>query len=580
MKTTTRRSIVVMLIAAAAVAPPALAQPPAPPAHGGGEQSWNWDEQDAFWYTPQGAMIMPYEWFLRLEQASSQALFREDANLDRLRFLPNAASDRNPDGLPIGFVKDTQKLGRYEMIGITCAACHTARLELDGKTVQVEGGPALVDFQTFVADMVAALEATVGDGAKFERFAAAVVGSSRGDKAAALRRDLEETTKRLAERKKRNEAAPYGYGRVDALGNILNEVMSHDLGVPENQRTPDAPVSYPVIWDAHQHDFVQWNGAAPNAGPGPLLRNIGEVLGVFGYLKFEPRPHRLPVYRESSVDVVSLKALEGLLETLQSPPWPATFPAIDTARAAAGQRLYQSHCQGCHAPIKRDDPYRRVKAHMVAVSEVGTDPVAAEGFLARKGNTGVLKGTPVFLDPVGGFAETDSGANILRNAVFGVMLGQFHPGLPEIHATLKPPAGGGLGGRLERDWHALENAVKTQEETFKTFLAGVPPQLKTPMYKARPLNGVWASAPYLHNGSVPTLADMLQLPASRPKTFYVGSRAYDPVNVGLRSVERDGAVSCFSFDTSLRGNSNAGHPYGTSLKDAEKRQLIEYLKTL
>jgi hypothetical protein len=52
------------------------------------------------------------------------------------------------------------------------------------------------------------------------------------------------------------------------------------------------------------------------------------------------------------------------------------------------------------------------------------------------------------------------------------------------------------------------------------------------------------------------------------------------VDVGLKNVAEEGGVRYFTFDTSLRGNSNAGHPYGTQLKDEEKRQLLEYLKTL
>jgi hypothetical protein len=100
------------------------------------------------------------------------------------------------------------------------------------------------------------------------------------------------------------------------------------------------------------------------------------------------------------------------------------------------------------------------------------------------------------------------------------------------------------------------------------------------MYKARPLNGVWASAPYLHNGSVPTVWDLLHHPAERPARFYVGSRQFDPVRLGLRSVAEEGGPRLFDYDTTVRGNSSAGHPYGTQLTDDEKRQLIEYLKTL
>ena len=102
-------------------------------------------------------------------------------------------------------------------------------------------------------------------------------------------------------------------------------------------------------------------------------------------------------------------------------------------------------------------------------------------------------------------------------------------------------------------------------------------------YKARPLNGIWATAPYLHNGSVPTLYELLLPAAQRSKMFTVGSREFDPVNVGLRSGKEDGP---FQFDTSLAGNANSGHEgaaYGTEpgqLNEVQKRELLEYLKTL
>jgi hypothetical protein len=99
------------------------------------------------------------------------------------------------------------------------------------------------------------------------------------------------------------------------------------------------------------------------------------------------------------------------------------------------------------------------------------------------------------------------------------------------------------------------------------------------VYKARPLDGIWATAPYLHNGSVPNLYQLLLPSTERATTFQVGSRVFDPVNVGFVSDEGP-----FRFDTLLKGNSNKGHEgsrYGTDkLSDKERWELVEYLKTL
>ncbi|HJQ56607.1 MAG TPA: c-type cytochrome [Vineibacter sp.] len=99
-------------------------------------------------------------------------------------------------------------------------------------------------------------------------------------------------------------------------------------------------------------------------------------------------------------------------------------------------------------------------------------------------------------------------------------------------------------------------------------------------YVARPLPGVWLLAPYLHNGSVPTLRDLLSPPAQRPAVFYRGYDVIDPVNVGFVATGGAAEARGFRFDTQLKGNGNGGHLYGTDLPAEDRDALIEYLKTL
>jgi len=116
----------------------------------------------------------------------------------------------------------------------------------------------------------------------------------------------------------------------------------------------------------------------------------------------------------------------------------------------------------------------------------------------------------------------------------------------------------------------------TTAEPYKSLLS----------YRARSLNGIWATAPYLHNGSVPTLYDLL-LPLKcsegvgdgkfRPKTFMVGAREFDPEKVGFKSEGYEG----FEFDTTIPGNSNRGHVYGACrMTDPQRQDLLEYLRSL
>ncbi|MGE0811486.1 MAG: hypothetical protein AB7N69_12865 [Immundisolibacter sp.] len=99
-------------------------------------------------------------------------------------------------------------------------------------------------------------------------------------------------------------------------------------------------------------------------------------------------------------------------------------------------------------------------------------------------------------------------------------------------------------------------------------------------YVAQFLDGIWLRAPYLHNGSVPTLADLLTPPAQRPQSFWRGYDLYDPARVGFVVQGVDAQQAGTAFDTRLRGNGNAGHDFGTTLPDADKAALLEYLKTL
>ena len=99
---------------------------------------------------------------------------------------------------------------------------------------------------------------------------------------------------------------------------------------------------------------------------------------------------------------------------------------------------------------------------------------------------------------------------------------------------------------------------------------------------------MWANGTYLHNGSVPNLYLLLSPQSDRPSTFYVGSKEFDPVNVGFKSGPMKGATK---FDTSLPGNSNSGHEFrdappktrgviGPLLTHEQRMQIIEFLKSI
>ena len=133
------------------------------------------------------------------------------------------------------------------------------------------------------------------------------------------------------------------------------------------------------------------------------------------------------------------------------------------------------------------------------------------------------------------------------------------------------------------DPERLHSFTKALAERMNTIGAGKPWKFthfrKTEGYANMPLDGVWLRAPYLHNGSVPTLRALL-FPDQRPRTFYRGYDVYDFQAVGFVSSGPEAQKEGVAFDTSLRGNANGGHLYGTELSPADRDALIEFLKTL
>lgn len=136
--------------------------------------------------------------------------------------------------------------------------------------------------------------------------------------------------------------------------------------------------------------------------------------------------------------------------------------------------------------------------------------------------------------------------------------------------------------RWRLDSYTYELAVNQS-----TLYAGYPWRFthfrKTFGYANMPLDGLWLRAPYLHNGSVPTIRDLLNPASERPKIFFRGNDVYDKSRLGFESsVAAYSDRNFFRFDTGQPGNSNTGHegkPYGTELSNEEKDALVEYLKT-
>ena len=133
------------------------------------------------------------------------------------------------------------------------------------------------------------------------------------------------------------------------------------------------------------------------------------------------------------------------------------------------------------------------------------------------------------------------------------------------------------------DAYRLDSYTAALAANQNTLYAGYPWRFsrfkKTNGYANMPLDGIWLRGPYLHNGSVPTLRELLEAPENRPRLFFRGYDVIDREKVGfISTVAEEGGKRYFEFDTSLAGNGNGGHLYGINLAPAEKDALVEYMK--
>ncbi len=133
------------------------------------------------------------------------------------------------------------------------------------------------------------------------------------------------------------------------------------------------------------------------------------------------------------------------------------------------------------------------------------------------------------------------------------------------------------------DQHRLEMWTQEAADNYNEFAEGYDydfDQLrKTDGYLSVALDGLWLRAPYLHNGSVPNLQDLLKAPEQRTQVFYRGYDVYDPETVGFISQGEEAKRLGFKYDTAVVANGNQGHVYGIELPESDKLALIEYLKT-
>jgi len=498
---------------------------------------------------------------------------------------------------------------------VTCAACHTGNLlvgKADGTSVsiRIDGGQGMHAFTAanmphFVPVLLASMTSTLVNPVKFNRFALNVLGADfyREGKGP-LREEFKKTFKALldmgiTETSHHLVTVQEGYARTDALSRIANRVFGDHI-TPDNYGLINAPVNYPPLWDIWKFDWVQYSGSVAQ----PMARNLGESLGVganYDFFDTYQRPIPKSDRYTTTTRMLDLHKLELALRRLRPPVWlEDPLGVIDMDKAVKGGVAFIRTCQGCH--------------------EIGTDATAAVNFVRRKFD---LTKSGLSIEEVADVVGHEMNLMSERKLAYD---------FPDVNAACSATPREVEAGTCDA-WDAANKAEQdaTTQALDSVDLAAITngqalnyygllmkrmlykeggfseaeiadlngfgaldlPQVKL-AYKARPLAGSWATAPYLHNGSVRNLYQLLSPQHERDRKFFIGRPEFDPVQVGLKLADRkDGG---FWLDTSINGNANTGHEFragytewkpgnapqfgviGPAYTADERYEIIEYIK--
>ena len=599
------------------------------------DQNWTAQQREWFHHADQGTQTVsiPLEWLKALQQPYlfSSASFIDPAYLDRFGFI-NANETVDGIKLPVGFavglsfrdangapVLNPITHTPWKRVGYTCAACHTGRIEFNGTTYFIDGAPAMTNLSHFQEHLGLALLYTKFIPWRRSTFEAVVLGPNASSEAkSTLMSQVDAVLAGLKVLKDHETAVSKqsveeGYGRLDALNRIGNTVFALDFGEAKddqgrlyrdiNYAPESAPVHFPRIWDTSWFAWVQYDGSIQQ----PMVRNAGESLGVDAWVDLTGSKQTL-LLSDSKISILyemetqlagnTAPTADHQFHGLTAPRWPDSLPRCANTdlsntecvkanvsdelywkRVAHGAKLYDDLCKGCHlppitkdgfwdptqtpwsAPLPKGGPFLDLK--MEPIDQVGTDDRQAAGLADRKVSIPVALHLP----------DEKNGS------------GPFGPVLGDLVAN------------VVTYWYDHQSPPVSSD--MRTEMNGCRPNgIRSPLaYKVRPLDGIWATPPYLHNGTVPTVFAVLSPAKERPSEFCLGHRDYDPLKMGLKDTCHSGDFHLVTTDKNgpIPGNANTGHEFsdtynsadpgkspkgviGPALSVEDRLDLIEYLK--
>lgn len=565
----------------------------------------------------QGTNLFPLAFLFALKDQATGKMACEV--LADYGFLPAEKTAANPYGLPIGLGvghADFLELVEVPVVGLNCAACHTGELVYKGNHYRIDGAPNLIDVERWATDTAANAEALKGSAigaleffARFIAFkhthATDTMGAYLGLEEETIEQFARELEEAQAPVQKSTSLIPGNTTENAALltspepgslvAGLLEEhrkfteedaVVTKGLFGPPMSSGPSAPPADLTQKEQIRHSFRQVLAAlvndldrskkmvaaikrSPQAGPGrddawglvnlvvlddhssnldapigiPHLFNKSKVSWIHADGNTNSVLDRniaqgvalgAEVYEDGKTSLLptAIKEMDDLLAKIHPPEWPEYFPKPEKEETEHGRVLFNEYpvklnngkvttCADCHT-----DP----KGKSIPIDVIGTSRVRWS----------------IYNEP------TPAGPNKLQKLVKAV-------------------------DRIKR---ATMEARKIPESDYSQWeKPGEKPEWRSSVgYVAHELTGVWATAPFLHNNSVRTLDDLFKAEDKREKTFYVGSREFDPEAVGF--VNKPTRLS-YLLDTTVHPcDSNKGHNFTPNMTEGERKALIAYLKSL
>jgi len=553
----------------------------------------------------QGTNLFPLAVIYSLKDQERDQLMCK--SFEEYGFLLEDESELNPYGLPVGMAADFPRTpdGKIEsflgievpVVGLNCAACHTGELKYAGKRYRIDGAPNMIDVELWTADLAKNVQALIDnkpEGLAFlVRFlsyrdtrASKSIGEQFGIKKEALDH-LASATNVLEELgfmdKKPNETAIKIKTHVEGkLGELFERIFKklepHPLTDPEF--TDDMSEEEKIV-EAIEHILFELrsrielanktvnaiNSATQKPGPGrddawglvqiivmddknsTLNAPIGtpHLFRTRDYDWFHCDGNTNSIMDRNLAQGVALGAdvqedgvttsllpkvinqMDETLRLINPPKWPDEFPTINQQLAIKGEELFK---------VKNIT----IKGKKYSCYECHKD---------KKGTS---------------FPNNMVNTNLARWNIFN---------LPSTNGPERLKA---LGAKVDEIKKATMAYQSISKETYTSWEMVPDPEWRLTIgYVAHNLDGIWASPPYLHNNSVRSLYQLLLPEGERDKSFFVGSREFDPKEVGYANVP--GSTN-FKYDTSEAANTNTGHNFGTHLSEEERWSIVEYLKSL